>query len=88
MFFSGELIPAVEHASTHTAILPAICTAAIFGYLSVSFILLLIRHYGATNTEVGGGCVQLCVCKLCVCVCVHPEIFARLSFLHVFFTGW
>ena len=27
-------------------------TAALFGYLSVSFILLLIRHYGASNTEV------------------------------------
>ena len=52
MLFSGELFPAIDHAMTHSHVLPVICMAAFFGYLSVSFILLLIRHYGATNTEV------------------------------------
>ena len=32
--------------------LAAICVAAAFGYISVTCILLCLRHYGATNTEV------------------------------------
>lgn len=52
MLVNGELFPVVEHAVTHAHVLPWISLAAVFGYLSVSFILLLIRHYGATNTEV------------------------------------
>jgi adenosine 3'-phospho 5'-phosphosulfate transporter B3 len=62
MMVTGELWGAIEHARTHTAVLPVIAFAAIFGYLSVSFILLLIRHYGATNTEVVkvGGVLSTC----------------------------
>ena len=32
--------------------LPAVLISATFGYISVSFILLLIRHFGASNAEV------------------------------------
>jgi adenosine 3'-phospho 5'-phosphosulfate transporter B3 len=49
---SGELLPAFAHAFANATVLPAICVAALFGYLSVSFIMLLIRHYGASNTEI------------------------------------
>uniref|UniRef100_A0A7S0T047 Uncharacterized protein n=1 Tax=Mantoniella antarctica TaxID=81844 RepID=A0A7S0T047_9CHLO len=52
MLCSGELLPAINHAATHTNIMPSIYIGAFFGYLSVSFVLLLIRYYGATNTEV------------------------------------
>lgn len=52
MLFSGELFPAIEHGLTHVGVLPAVCFSAAFGYTSVSFILLLIRHFGASNTEI------------------------------------
>jgi adenosine 3'-phospho 5'-phosphosulfate transporter B3 len=53
MFLSGELAPAIDHVALNGgAILPAIVLSAGFGYMSVSFILLLIRHFGASNTEV------------------------------------
>jgi adenosine 3'-phospho 5'-phosphosulfate transporter B3 len=32
--------------------LPAVLASATFGYISVSFILLLIRHFGASNAEI------------------------------------
>ena len=34
------------------AALPAVLMSAAFGYVSVSFILLLIRHFGASNAEI------------------------------------
>ena len=34
------------------AALPAVLASATFGYISVSFILLLIRHFGASNAEI------------------------------------
>ena len=52
MSFSGELWVSIEHAVNNVASVPLMALAALFGYLSVSFILLLIRHYGASNTEV------------------------------------
>ena len=52
LFASGELFASVGHVLTEPSVLAAICLAAAFGYISVSCILLCLRHYGATNTEV------------------------------------
>jgi adenosine 3'-phospho 5'-phosphosulfate transporter B3 len=52
LFFSGELFVALSHVLLEPAVLAAICLAAAFGYISVTCILLCLRHYGATNTEV------------------------------------
>tara|TARA_B100000131_G_scaffold133852_1_gene130478 strand:+ start:39 stop:1343 length:1305 start_codon:yes stop_codon:yes gene_type:complete len=49
---SGELFGSVAHVLGEPAVLAAICLAAAFGYISVTCILLCLRHYGATNTEV------------------------------------
>lgn len=52
LFASGELFTAVAHLLGEPDVLAAICVAAAFGYISVTCILLCLRHYGATNTEV------------------------------------
>ena len=64
MAVTGELSQALqslgigsssEDASTtgsFAAALPAVLMSAAFGYVSVSFILLLIRHFGASNAEI------------------------------------
>ena len=64
MAVTGELSQALqslgigsssEDASTtgsFAAALPATLMSAAFGYVSVSFILLLIRHFGASNAEI------------------------------------
>ena len=49
---SGELFRSVALVLREPAVLAAICLAAAFGYISVTCILLCLRHYGATNTEV------------------------------------
>ena len=52
LFASGELFVSLAHISREPTMLVAICLAAAFGYISVTCILLCLRHYGATNTEV------------------------------------
>ena len=52
LFASGELFVSVAHVLREPTMLAAICLAAAFGYISVTCILLCLRHYGATNTEV------------------------------------
>lgn len=52
LFASGELFASIGHVLMEPSVLAAICLAAAFGYISVSCILLCLRHYGATNTEV------------------------------------
>ena len=46
-----ELSPAMEHSLVHTEVLPLLIFSAACGYVSVSFVLLLIKLYGATITE-------------------------------------
>lgn len=52
LFMSGELFIALAHVLSEPLVLASICMAAAFGYISVTCILLCLRHYGATNTEV------------------------------------
>jgi len=52
LFASGELFIALAHVLSEPLVLATICLAAVFGYISVTCILLCLRYYGATNTEV------------------------------------
>ena len=52
MTLNGEIWPIMEYMSTHHEVCFQAMIAASFGYMSVSFILLSIRQYGATNTEI------------------------------------
>jgi len=46
-----ELTLAIDHSVHHTEVLPLLILSSICGYVSVSFVLLLIKVYGATVTE-------------------------------------
>ena len=52
MTLNGEIWPIMGYMSTHHEVCFQAMIAASFGYMSVSFILLSIRQYGATNTEI------------------------------------
>lgn len=49
---TGELQPALAHSHAYASVVPLLSAAAVCGYLSVTFVLTLIKHYGATNTEI------------------------------------
>jgi adenosine 3'-phospho 5'-phosphosulfate transporter B3 len=49
---TGELQPALAHSHAYSSVVPLLSAAAVCGYLSVTFVLLLIKFYGATNTEI------------------------------------
>ncbi len=50
--FSPDEIPnALAHAAKHREQLPYLVISSVCGYVSVSFVLLMIKMYGATVTE-------------------------------------
>ena len=50
--FSPDEIPnALAHAAKHREQLPYLIVSSACGYVSVSFVLLMIKMYGATVTE-------------------------------------
>ena len=52
MTLNGEIWLIISYMNSHPECVLRAMTAAAFGYMSVSFILLSIRQYGATNTEI------------------------------------
>jgi len=46
-----EISKALDHASAHSEQIPYLVASSACGYVSVSFVLLLIKMYGATVTE-------------------------------------
>jgi len=49
---TGELGVAIEHSVAHPEVMPLLVASSACGYVSVSFVLLLINLYGATVTEI------------------------------------
>ena len=49
---TGELLPAAEHSFNYVETVPYICASACLGYMSVSFILNLIKFFDATTAEI------------------------------------
>jgi adenosine 3'-phospho 5'-phosphosulfate transporter B3 len=49
---SGKLAPAIAHSMQYTQVVPMIMGFSVLGYSSVSFILSLIKYYGATEAEI------------------------------------
>lgn len=49
---TGELMKAIMHSLEHWEVVPLIVTSSSLGYVSVSVILLMIKYFGATNTEI------------------------------------
>ena len=67
----GALFGSVAPGLGEPAVLAAICLAAEFGYISVTCILLCLRHYGATNTEVIKAVRK--VLSLALALIVYPK---------------
>lgn len=57
---SGEMWEAIAHTAEHPEVLLYSAMFASMGYLSVVFVLLLIKHYGATVAEVVKSCRKVC----------------------------
>tara|TARA_A100001035_G_C27750734_1_gene486326 strand:+ start:101 stop:1279 length:1179 start_codon:yes stop_codon:yes gene_type:complete len=49
---SGGLGPAIAHSMQYTQVVPMIMGFSVMGYSSVSFILSLIKYFGATEAEI------------------------------------
>jgi adenosine 3'-phospho 5'-phosphosulfate transporter B3 len=49
---SGGWQPAIAHSLQYTQVVPMIMGFSVMGYSSVSFILSLIKYYGATEAEI------------------------------------
>ena len=49
---SGAWQPAIAHSMQYTQVVPMIMGFSVMGYSSVSFILSLIKYYGATEAEI------------------------------------
>lgn len=49
---SGGWQPAIAHSMQYTQVVPMIMGFSVMGYSSVSFILSLIKYYGATEAEI------------------------------------
>jgi adenosine 3'-phospho 5'-phosphosulfate transporter B3 len=48
----GELQPAIGHSIVHLTTTPLIVLSSVLGYLSIAFVLSLIKHFGASETEI------------------------------------
>ncbi|GLI59764.1 hypothetical protein VaNZ11_001725 [Volvox africanus] len=57
---TGELQAALVHSSQHRETVPTICAFSVLGYVTVCLVLLLIKHFGATNAEVVKSMRKVC----------------------------
>jgi len=56
LFASGEIWPAIAHAFMHPDVVTWTAMFSILGYSSSIFILVLIKHFGATEAEIVKSC--------------------------------
>jgi adenosine 3'-phospho 5'-phosphosulfate transporter B3 len=57
---SGELQPAIGYATQHWETTPMIMAFSLMGYLTVSFILMIIKAFGSTSAEVVKSLRKIC----------------------------
>lgn len=57
---AGELKDALPHSMKHRETVPTICAFSVLGYVTVSLILLVIKHFGATNAEIVKSMRKVC----------------------------
>jgi len=55
-YLTGELGPALAHSMANPQVVPSICVFSVLGYASVSFILGMIKFFGATEAEIVKSC--------------------------------
>ena len=72
---SGEASAALPFAFAHVEVFYYSMGAAIMGYLSVGFVLLLIKHFSATLAEVVKSCRK--IVSIMLSFMVHPKPFGQ-----------
>jgi adenosine 3'-phospho 5'-phosphosulfate transporter B3 len=55
-YLTGELGPAIAHSVANPSVVPSILSFSVLGYASVSFILGMIKFFGATEAEIVKSC--------------------------------
>mmetsp|Transcript_13082 Transcript_13082/g.45759 ORF Transcript_13082/g.45759 Transcript_13082/m.45759 type:complete len:358 (-) Transcript_13082:40-1113(-) len=79
LLMSGELWEALAHSALHPEVLIYTPMFAAMGYFSVVFVLLLIKHYGATVAEVVKSCRKV------FSICLSFFLFAKpVTSMHIF----
>ncbi|GFR49477.1 hypothetical protein Agub_g11416, partial [Astrephomene gubernaculifera] len=68
---TGELPAALAHSSAHRETVPTICAFSLLGYVTVCLVLLIIKHFGATNAEVVKSMRK--VCQVILSFVVFPK---------------
>ncbi|KAG2483303.1 hypothetical protein HYH03_017806 [Edaphochlamys debaryana] len=68
---SGELWRAWAHSQAHPETVPTICAFSVLGYVTVCLVLLLIKNFGATNTEIVKSMRK--VCQVILSFMVFPK---------------
>ena len=73
LIFAPEEIPkALAHASKHSEQLPYLVLSSMCGYVSVSFVLLMIKMYGATVTEMVKSLRKVLTIAISFVLFAHP----------------
>jgi len=80
---SGEATEAIPFAMAKPEVFLYTCGASVMGYLSVGFVLLIIKHFGATLAEVVKSCRK--IVSIMLSFMVHPKPFGRNHVLGGFF---
>ncbi|MEW5315255.1 MAG: hypothetical protein WDW38_006698 [Sanguina aurantia] len=71
---TGELPQAVAHSVSHPMTVPCICAFSALGYITVSLVLLLIKNFGATSTEIVKSMRK--VCQVALSFAAFPKPFS------------
>jgi len=71
LVWTAELEPAVLHTLEHPQLWSHMLVSAAMGYASIAFVLHLIEHFGATNTEIVKSLRK--VLSICISFIVYPK---------------
>jgi adenosine 3'-phospho 5'-phosphosulfate transporter B3 len=72
-FFQGELALAVQFSQLHPDFIPKALISSVCGYLSVIFVMNLIKQYGASVTEMAKSLRK--VCTVVISFLIFPKTF-------------
>merc|ERR1719469_1189797 len=72
IFAPDEIPKALAHAAKHREQLPYLVVSSICGYVSVSFVLLMIKMYGATVTEMVKSLRKVLTIGISFVLFAHP----------------
>mmetsp|Transcript_19900 Transcript_19900/g.32741 ORF Transcript_19900/g.32741 Transcript_19900/m.32741 type:complete len:352 (-) Transcript_19900:56-1111(-) len=75
---TGEFWEAIDHAKTHQQVVWGTMLFSVLGYCSSIFVLVLIKHFGATEAEIVKSCRKVFTICLSFALVAKP-----ISYMHV-----